>query len=295
MCGEFLIMPEKKPIEPRPIADRLVPRNLEPWNSRLFSRIGVDVPISPALTLSLTKAQHDLGFEIYQPKATGTPNEVIPVFVDEPLQPQAMRDAKRIEFQFLPSILERKRRGGWRGDWKPTLASDIVQANSIADRVALARCTSQRNDVTIGAAIAAANVTEDIRFLIDCGFDYVCLILDGCFDTAPGHRLSLAQANDVIEIAKSVRDQSARPGFGIRIAAHAFPHHVAQWLRSGIDAVAIDAWLQDRAPVANSPMESFAGILIETAKIAPGNSEWLYNGIRDFIAELNSEQQFFEG
>jgi len=35
--------------------------------------------------------------------------------------------------------------------------------------------------------------------------------------------------------------------------------------------------------------------LIETAKIAPGNSEWLYNGIRDFIAELNSEQQFFEG
>jgi hypothetical protein len=295
MCGEFLIMPEKKPIEPRPIADRLVPRNLEPWNSRLFSRIGVDTPISAPLMLSLTKANQDFGFGMYQPKTTGASNEAIPVFVDEPLQPQAMRDARWIEFQFLPSTAERKHRGTWRGDWKPTLASDIVQANSIADRVALARNTSHRADVAIGAAIAAASVAEDMRFFIECGFDYVCLILDGCFDTAPGHRLSLAQANDVIEIAQSVRDQSARPGFGIRIAAHAFPHHVAQWLCSGIDAVAIDAWLQDRAPVANSPMESFAGILIETAKIAPGNSEWLYNGIRDFIAELNSEQQFFEG
>jgi hypothetical protein len=288
-------MPENKSTDPLPVADRFGPRNLVPWNSRLFSRIGVDTPISAPLILSLTKANQDFGFGMYQPKTTGASNEVIPVFVDEPLQPQAMRDARWIEFQFLPSTAERKRRGTWRGDWKPTIASDLVQANSIADRVALARGTSHRADVAIGAAIAAANVAEDMRFFIECGFDYVCLILDGCFDTAPGHRLCLAQANEVIEIAQSVRDQSAPPGFGIRLAAHASPHHVARWLRSGVDAVAIDAWLQDRAPVSNSPMESFAGILIETAKIAPGNSEWLYNGIRDFIAELNSEQQFFEG
>jgi hypothetical protein len=240
-------------------------------------------------------AQQEFGFGCYRLKATGALHEIVPVFVDEPLQPQAMQDARDIEFQFLPSLANRKRSGTWRMDWKPTLPSDLVEAQGISDRVELARRTSQRPDVSIGAAIAAANVAEDIRYFIDNGFDYVCLILDGCYDAAPGHRIPLSHAEQAIDLALSTRDQANRAGFGVRIAVHASPQQAAHWLRFGIDAIAIDAWIQDRAPAAATPVESFAGIVIETNRAASSNAAWIHDSIRNFISELRSEQIFLAG
>jgi hypothetical protein len=269
----------------------------ETMNSRLFSRFMVDATVSDQILQSLSQAQRDFGFGLYSSTTTGSTNEIIPVFVDEPLQVRRMRDAKCVEFQFLPSIAQRKRHGMWRGDWKPMLPPDIHLANRLADRVELARRTSARPDVLIGAAVAAANVAQDVRFFIDCGFDYICLIIDGCYKPAPGQRVSIAPCDETIDTARKVRDQFHGRSFGIRVAAHGSPRQVAEWLRHGIDAVAIDVWVQDRAPAttAASPVESFGGILIESARTAPSNADWLYSSIRDFYAELRSEQSFFAG
>lgn len=282
---------------PRPIAQRLDNVRVHTLNAKLFSRFMVDVSVNDQIRKSLSQAQRDFGFGFYGSANGGAANEIVPVSVDEPLQPKRMRDAKCIEFQFLPATSQRKRHGMWRGDWKPTLPHDLDQANRVADRVALARRTSARPDALIGAAVAAANVAQDICFFIDCGFDYICLIIDGCYETAPGQRVSIAPCDETIDTARTVRDQFHGRSFGIRIAAHGSPRQVAEWLRSGIDAVAIDAWVQDRAPAntAASPVESFGGILIESARTAPSNADWLYSSIRDFYAELRSEQSFFAG
>lgn len=283
--------------EPRPIAQRMEGAFPETMNSRLFSRFMVDATVSDQILQSLSQAQRDFGFGLYSSTTTGSTNEIIPVFVDEPLQVRRMRDAKCVEFQFLPSIAQRKRHGMWRGDWKPTLPPDLDHAKRTADRVELARRTSGRTDALIGAAVAAANVAQDVRFFIDCGFDYICLIVDGCYEPSPGQRVSLAMCNETIDVARKVRDQCGHRSFGIRVAVHGSPRQVAEWLRDGIDAVAIDAWVQDRAPAttAAAPVESFGGILIESARTAPGNAAWLYSSIRDFYAEIQSEQSFFAG
>ncbi len=283
--------------EPRPIAQRMENAFPEAMNAKLFSRFMVDATVNDQILQSLSQAQRDFGFGLYGSNTGGALNEIVPVYVDEPLQPKRMRDAKCIEFQFLPSISQRKRHGMWRGDWKPTLPPDLDHAKRTADRVELARRTNARPDALIGAAVAAANVAQDVRFFIDCGFDYVCLIIDGCYEPGPGQRISIAPCNETIQIARTVRDQSHGRSFGIRVAAHGSPRQIAEWLRDGIDAVAIDAWVQDRAPATNAaaPVESFGGILIESARTAPGNAAWLYSSIRDFYAELRSEQSFFAG
>lgn len=279
--------------KPRPIAERIGGSDNQAPTAKLFSRFIVDTAVNDLTLESLSHAQRDFGLGLYTSNSSGVGNEIIPVFVDDPLQPQCMRDAPFIEFQFLPSHAQRKRHGAWRGDWKPTLPPDIDQAKCVVDRVALARRTSARTDAMIGAAVAAANVEQDVRFFIDCGFDYVCLIVDGCYDIGPSQRVSIASCDEVIDIARSIRDQSGRPSFEIRIAAHGSPRQVAQWMRDGINAVAIDAWIQDRAPAVHSPVESFGGILIESARTGQGNVAWLYSNVRDFIAELQSEQSFF--
>ncbi len=283
--------------EPRPIDQRINGTISQTLNAKLFSRFVVDATVNDQILLSLSQAQRDFGFGLYGSNTGGAQNEIVPVYVDEPLQPKRMRDAKCIEFQFLLSISQRKRHGMWRGDWKPTLPPDIHLANRLADRVELARRTSARPDALIGAAVAAANVAQDVRFFIDCGFDYVCLIIDGCYEPGAGQRVSIAPCNETIDIARTVRDQYRGRSFGIRVAAHGSPRQVAEWLRNGIDAVAIDAWVQDRAPATTTaaPVESFGGILIESARTVPGNAAWLYSSIRDFYAELQSEQSFFAG
>lgn len=283
--------------EPRPIAQRIDAKTAQTLNAKLFSRFMVDTTVNDPIRQSLSQAQRDFGFGSYGSASAAVANEIIPVYVDEPLQPKRLRDAPCIEFQFLPSTSQRTRHGMWRGDWKPTLPPDLDQANRIADRVELARRTSARPDALIGAAVAAANVTQDVRFFIDCGFDYICLIIDGCYEPGPGRRVSISPCNQTIDIARTVRDQSHGRNFGIRVAAHGSPRQVAEWLRNGIDAVAIDAWVQDRAPAttAASSVESFGGILIESARTVPGNADWLYSSIRDFYAELRSEQSFFAG
>jgi hypothetical protein len=288
-------MPINASNEPRSIVQRASPATLENWNARLFSRATVDFAVSDPLVLSLAQAHRDFGLGLYQPKTTGASNEIIPVWIDQPLQPQRMRQAGRIEFQLLPSHSERKRYGAWRGDWKPTLPPDLDQAERMVDRVELARQTSHRSDVQVGAAIAAANIAEDLHFLIDCGFDYACVIIDGCYDLFPGHRITLSPIQRAIDAAMIAREQAKRSGFGIRIAAYASPQQAADWLRSGIDAIAIDAWIQDRAPASEAKVESFGGILIDTARSGGGNTAWISSSIRDFILELQSEQSFFAG
>jgi hypothetical protein len=288
-------MPLNPSSAPRPVALRLASSVTENAPPRLFSRAGVDMAISDPLQLSLVQAHSDLGLGLYQPTPTGASDEVISFFVDEPLQPRRMRQAGRVEFQFLPSIADRKRHGAWRGDWKPMLPPDIDRADRMGDRVELARRSSHRSDVQVGAAIAAANVAEDLRYLIDCGFDYVCLIVDGCYNMLPGHRVALASVSEVIETALQVRATAGSPSFGIRIAAHGSARQVAQWLQAGIDGVGIDGWIQDRTPASETRVESFGGILIDATRTLAGNGSWLYSSVRDFIAELRSEQQFFAG
>lgn len=287
------ISKQKTSQDPRPIAERIGRSNADTTTARLFSRFGVDAAVQELIQQALTQTQRDFGLQLYTTSLSVAGNEIIPVFVDEPLQPRRMRDAQRIEFQFLPSSAARVRHGAWRGDWKPTLPPDVDQAKRISDRVELARRTSGRPNALIGAAVAAANVAADVRFFIDCGFDYICLIIDGCYDTGPGQRVSIAPSDEAIDIALTIRDQSNRRGFGIRVAAHGSPRQVAKWFRSGIESVAIDAWIQDRAPAVSTPIESFGGILIDSARTGPGNAAWLYSTVRDFLAELRSEQSFF--
>lgn len=285
---------------PRPLADRIESLEHPAWSTRCFTRIGIDCPATEGIASSLKQTHAEFGVGLFRLFEDASSTEIVPVFVNEPLPTQSMRDAECIEFQFIPSASQKlsavSGRGGiGRGDWKPTLPSDVAGANEVRNRVTLARRLSHRPNTRIGAAVAASKVDEDIRFLIDCGFDYVCLIIDACYQLQPGHRVAIAQAVPAIEAAFNAREQMKRLEFGIRLAAHGHVQQMAAWLNQGVEAIAIDTWVQDRAPTAESRVDSFGGFLVEASRSGVGGGDWIYDRIRDFVADLHSEQQFFQG
>ncbi len=290
---------------PRSLAERVETQELAPWNTRCFSRFGIDCPISEGLVPSLKRIHAEFGIQIYRLTDDTSLREIVPVFVNEPIPSQSLRDAECIEFQFLPSPSERlgNRAGGigaggndaGRGDWRPILPSDLQRAHEVRDRVTLARRISHRPNALVGAAVAAAKVDEDVPFLIECGFDYVCLIVDACYRLQPGHRVSIARAESVIADALDARERMQRPNFGIRLASQGNLQQMATWLNQGIESIAIDTWLQDRAPAAESRIDTFGGILVDTSRSGSRANEWVCERAGEFVAALQSEQQFFEG
>jgi hypothetical protein len=303
-------MTPNTPSGPRGLAERIDLLELDSWRSRCFSRVGIDSPAPEGMVHVLNRIHAEFGIGVYRLTDSASQKAMVPVFVNEPIPIQSMRDAECIEFQFFPSHSERQRNGrqrngglrevtgqcgAGRGDWKPVLPSDMKVSYEIRDRVALAKRISHRSNVVVGAAVAAAKVGEDIPFLIECGFDYACLIVDACYRLQPGHRVSIALAESAIADALDARIRMQRPEFGIRLAANGNLQQMATWLVQGIESIAIDSWLQDRAPPEESRIDSFGGILVEASRGGSGANDWICDRVGELVAELHSEQQFFEG
>jgi hypothetical protein len=268
----------------------------------LFTRWGLDFQVLAPIGTMLEEASGALGLHRYRLAQLGTDpgqecmssSSILAVPIDEPLDPCRYRTALQIEVQFMPAISQRTGRGAWRGDWAPILPSDLDRSSELAARITLIRQASQDGNGCVGGAIAAANVASDIPYLIDAGCDYVSLLTDGFFGSQPTQRCPLSDTERAIEAALVAMDKAGRPKGGLWVAsASCSPRTARRWLAMGVQAVAIDAWLQDHAPhTSPRTTESFGGFLVDVARPEDRASPWLLDSVRGFLHELASEQRF---
>lgn len=290
------------------------------WPSPIFSRLAVDIPDSAKLTPTLDKLRRLASVSVIEPQAQGTQSgsEVLgsgadrslddgltiqPVFVDEPLAFESLMHAEQIELQFLP-----KRNGSnhshnaafYPADrWMPTLPSDLTDVEKMAKRIDLIRSSSDQPTVVVGGAIPAGRVYDDVRFLIDCGVDYVNVLAHVVAGLRPAKSWTLQPIDHVVEQALAAIDKSGVSHIPLLVCSPIDSVQEAIRLLSlGVDAFSIDSWLVDQqAAMPNSnqssqDLGSFMGSYTKPA--APtANEGWVWAS-QAFLKDLNSLRRLFE-
>lgn len=291
---------------PAPLAERWQNDRRKAPGPRLFTRMGLDIPVHEAIPLALDAACRSTGLLIYGARPVlqttdasagvldgATRNVIVPTFIDEPLDPRSMEGAAEIEFQLIPAPRMRTGSGAFRGDWVPTLPSDGTHTDALRDRVELARQVSGHREVRVGAAIAAANLPADLPWLADCGFDYVCILADAQYGLSSHEQIQLGETESSLRWAIEAQRSRAPKQLGLRLSsASVTPARAALWHAMGIEAVGIDHWLRSRAPSPEPKFQaSFGGILIESSRTG-GSAEWLLEGVQQFQQALDSERHY---
>lgn len=281
------------------------------WPTPAFSRLGLDTVLTESLRASLNLARCELGLTTVAPypapldavhhleaRSLAGGLNIVPVFVDEPLLPESMVHAEQIELQFMPCRpLDPSTARDWgtrHRDWKPILPSDLTQVDQLAARVELLRQTSDQPAVLVGGAIVAAAVYHDVRFLIDAGLDYVCVLADVHFGMQNLESHALMHADIVIEQAQRAIQDSGRDDVSLLLSAkNCNLESTVNWLSRGIRAVNLDGFLLARQPATPSRTgDSFGSFLGDYQRMASPESDWLLSSVRDFLGGLASHVEF---
>lgn len=207
------------------------------------------------------------------------PLRLVPLFVDAPVDVSQLSTASTVQFQFFGKSQSSYSPATY-SYWKAGLSYEIATPEQMAKKVLAIREMVPQN-VPIGAAIIALNQTvyDDIRFLIDCGFDYVELIAGSVTQLKPGSWIDFeTDVNTCVNLAVKARRDS-RGSTKLWLSGPLLQSR--DWLpmlRSGIDACCIDAFIANRRPTEPPTTTSFAGIKVATQS----KFEWIVGVLREF-------------
>ena len=206
--------------------------------------------------------------------------------LEQPIDVDSFQGAAAIELQMVGrpfQVLANSR----RSRWTPALPVEITDFEQVAKRVELLRVLSE-GKCPIGAAVAPGAVYEDLRFLIDSGFDFLTLLVDIQFGMAAGSSLRLASFESTMEqSAKAVHDSGNKTKL---LVSTNLLDGVSMYrcLQLGASAVSIDAFLAKAKPQEVAPVkDTFGSVLspyVPAASISP--MAWVGPALTRLVEEL---------
>lgn len=279
------------------------------WPCPIFLRQGVDSACSEQLAAILGRLRRELGVSTYRGHDDSTvPDtrsltagiEIVPVYVNECFHPATFHHAEQIELQFFQGVADSNlRHSGNRSrlskqSWIPQMPCDISSIEQLSRRVEMLKQSSDQPGVLVGAAIAACSIYDDVRYIIDAGFDYVTLLTHITGEILTSQSLELQPIDSAIATATRAIQESGRKGFSLFLAAPpARASQVIEWFSAGVRAIGIDATLQQRRPSgASHSGDSFGSFMGEYGRQSASGLDWIYDATEEFIEELISECRF---
>jgi len=279
------------------------------WPCPIFVRQGADNACSEQLAATLVRLRRELGVSSYRSHADSSASEsrslaagieIVPVYVNECFQPAKFHHAEQIELQFFQGVSEpNSRTVGHQSRftkqrWIPQMPCDISSIDQLSRRVEMLRQSSDQQSVLVGAAIAACSIYDDVRYIIDAGFDYVTLLTHITGDMLTSQSLELHSVDSAIASATRAIHDSGRKGFSLLITSP--PTRASQaieWFSAGVRAIGIDATLQQGRPSsATHSSDSFGSFMGEYGRQPTSGLEWIYDAAEEFIDALVSECRF---
>jgi len=279
------------------------------WPCPFFLRQGVDSACSEPLAATLAKLRRELGVSTYrsyddsslpEPRSLAAGIEIVPVYVNECFQPAKFHHAEQIEMQFFQGVSESNSRTSavqsrfTKQLWIPQMPCDISSIDQLSRRVEMLRQSSDQQSVLVGAAIAACSIYDDVRYIIDAGFDYVTLLTHITGEISTSQSLELHDVDSAIATATRAIHDSGRKGFSLLVATP--PTRASQaleWFSAGVRAIAIDATLQHCQPEkASRSSDSFGSFMGEYIRQPASGLEWIYDATEKFVDAIISECRF---
>ena len=206
--------------------------------------------------------------------------------LDENFDVVSLDHASAIELQlcgvpFQPIANSRRAR------WTPGLPVEIADLEQLEKRVSVLRVLSGGKR-PIGALVSPAAVYEDVRFLVDSGFDFLTLLVDVQYGMLSKKSLHLASLETTIEQSvKAVEDSGAKT----KILISANMVEVLQMFRClqmGASAISIDAFLAQSKPIeAATAKESFGSVLNTYTATISSPMAWAKSALTQLTEDLN--------
>lgn len=290
------------------------------WPSPVFSRLALDIPDSAKLTPTLDKLRRLCGISVAEPQSQGAPSNsgvlgsgadrslddgltIQPIFVDEPIHFESLMHAEQIELQFIPSRVSTshvQNLVSYPPDrWIPTLPSDLTDIEKMSKRIELIRSASDQATVIVGSAIPAGRIYDDVRFLIDCGVDYVNVLAHVVAGLRPAKSWTLQPVDYVVEQALRAIDKSGVSQVSLLVCSPiASVQEAVSLLSLGVNAFSIDSWLIEQsaaAPQSNQPAEDLSSFMGSYSRpVAPTANDGLLAAAQTFLKDFNSLRRLFE-
>ena len=221
-----------------------------------------------------------------QPAPSEDLPRIAPLQIDEPIDVDSFQGASAIELQLVGQPFQVKANSR-RSRWTPGLPVEITDFEQVAKRVEVLRVLSE-GKCPIGAAVAPGTVYEDLRFLIDSGFDFLTLLVDVQFGMAAGSRLHLASLESTLEqAAKAVQDSGTKTK--LLVSANLVDGvSLFRCLQLGASAVSIDAFLANAKPQEIAPpKDTFGSVLSAYNPVASVSTmAWIGGAMTRMVEDL---------
>lgn len=207
------------------------------------------------------------------------PMRVATVGVGVPIDVAELVNACTVQFQFFGQPHTNHSPSAY-SFWKANSHPEIGTPEQMMKKVKAIR-EMVPEGTPVGAAVIALNRTvyDDVRFLIDSGFDYIELVAGSVTQLKPGAWLEL-EADLVACVNAAVRARKdSRATTKLWLTAPTTDScDWIRWLGAGVDACCIDAFLANRRPAESAAPSSFAGIKVSTQS----KFEWIVSALREF-------------
>ena len=225
-----------------------------------------------------------------QEHSTEEPFQLLPriasLQLDEHFDVVSLDQAAAIELQ-LCGVPFQTIANSRRARWTPGLPVEIADFEQLEKRVGVLRVLSG-GKCPIGALVSPAAVYEDVRFLIDSGFDFLTLLVDVQFGMASTKSLRLASLETTIEQSvKAVEDSGAKTK--ILVSANMVDGlQMFRCLQMGVSAVSIDAFLAHSKPMeAAIAKETFGSVLNAYTATVSSPMAWAKSALSRLKEDLN--------
>jgi hypothetical protein len=212
-----------------------------------------------------------------------------PIGIDQDIDVEQFQHVGAIELQLYGRPFQTPCRSE-RSHWCSNLPVEIFQLEQLTKKIELIRFLAQ-SSVAVGAAIGPLQVYEDVRFLADCGVDYVCILGTVFHRWDPAGELTLCPPESYFDSAlKAARDSGT--SVRVRIASDlTSPAEMHRCLREGVHAVCVDAYLAARCQ--SQKKSENLGSFLGYAAPQPSPSSWIRAELAQLVAELDDWNAFY--
>lgn len=256
-----------------------------PFFTRLPAEAGLPLPAKRALISDIQNLQIAwLG----DPTASLPThrNRVASIQLDEPIDIASLDNAAAIELQLF-GVPFHTYANSRLARWTPGLPIELSHFEQLAKKVNLLKSMTGGN-CPVGAAMSPGSVYDDVRYLIDSGFDYITVLCQVQYGMSPSQALELSSLEQSVEQAvKALRDSGATTK--LMIAGNFLDgKSIFRCLQMGASAVSIDAYLAHSKPKEIAPPKETLGSVL-TAFAPPTSTTsfaWLAPAMTQLITEL---------
>lgn len=207
--------------------------------------------------------------------------------IDEPVDSVVLQSVAAIQLQLF-GISNSGAHPSQHSAWTPSLPIELSSYEHLASKLdGIRGCLAEGKPIGAAVIPSADTIYEDVRFLIDAGFDWIEIVQSPHYALRAGACLDFAEIQIAATKALKAKQDSRTTCCPLWLTASTnAPADIVRFLDQGFEGVCIDSYLASRAPVQVAVRDMLAGIRVQSMGHGQTDYSWLKGALGDLGAYL---------